>query len=41
MDAIAKGERYWLDDSDEAILKQTNRESPSTTGNSTHKPWMP
>lgn len=26
MDAIYKGERYWLDDKDEAILKQTNRE---------------
>ena len=31
MDAIAKGERYWLDDSDEAILKQTNREFEQPT----------
>ena len=28
---IAKGERYWLDDSDEAILKQTNREFEQPT----------
>ena len=26
MDAVYHGERYWLDDEDEAILKQTNRE---------------
>ncbi len=26
MEAIYKGERYWLDDEDEKILKQTNRE---------------
>lgn len=26
MDAVCHGERYWLDDQDEAILKQTNRE---------------
>ncbi|WP_291529614.1 BT4734/BF3469 family protein [Bacteroides sp. UBA939] len=26
MSAISKGERYWLDDADEAILKQTNQE---------------
>lgn len=26
MDAIIRGERYWFDDSDEAILKDTNRE---------------
>ena len=31
MDTIAKGERYWLDDSDEAILKQTNREFEQPT----------
>lgn len=26
MHAVSRGERYWLDDADEAILKQTNRE---------------
>ena len=26
MEAIYKGERYWLNDEDENILKQTNRE---------------
>ena len=26
MDAIYKGERYWLNDEDEAILKETNRD---------------
>lgn len=26
MDAVCRGERYWLDDKDEAILKQTNQE---------------
>lgn len=26
MDALYHGERYWLDDEDEAVLKQTNRE---------------
>lgn len=26
MDAVCHGERYWLDDQDEAILKQTNQE---------------
>ena len=26
MEAIYKGERYWLNDEDESILKQTNRE---------------
>ena len=26
MEAVSKGERYWLDDEDEKILKQTNRE---------------
>lgn len=31
MDAIAQGERYWLDDSDEAILKQTNQEFEQPT----------
>ena len=31
MTAISQGERYWLDDSDEAILKQTNREFEQPT----------
>lgn len=31
MHAIAKGERYWLDDADEAILKQTNQEFEQPT----------
>ncbi len=31
MEAIAKGERYWLDDSDEAILKESNREFEQPT----------
>ncbi|MEL5896382.1 BT4734/BF3469 family protein [Bacteroides sp. GD17] len=31
MNDVAKGERYWLDDSDEAILKQTNREFEQIT----------
>ena len=26
MEAIVKGERYWFDDADEAILRETNRE---------------
>ena len=26
MEAITKGERYWFDDTDEAILKESNRE---------------
>lgn len=26
MDAITKGERYWFDDTDEAVLKESNRE---------------
>ena len=26
MDAVSKGERYWLNDEDEAILKETNRD---------------
>ena len=31
MEAIYKGERYWLDDEDEQILKQTNREFEQTS----------
>lgn len=31
MDALRKGERYWLDDEDEEILKQTNREFEQNT----------
>ncbi len=31
MHAISKGERYWLDDADEAILKQTNQEFEQPT----------
>lgn len=31
MDAIRKGERYWLNDEDEKILKQTNREFEQVT----------
>lgn len=31
MDAIYKGERYWLNDEDENILKQTNREFEQTS----------
>nr|WP_302830264.1 BT4734/BF3469 family protein [uncultured Bacteroides sp.] len=31
MDAIYHGERYWLDDEDEAILKQTNQEFEQET----------
>ena len=31
LNAVAKGERYWLDDADEAILKRTNREFEQLT----------
>ena len=31
MNAISKGERYWLDDTDEDILKQTNQEFEQPT----------
>ena len=31
MDAIYKGERYWLNEEDERILKQTNREFEQTS----------
>ena len=31
MEAIYKGERYWLNDEDEQILKQTNREFEQTS----------
>lgn len=31
MDAIRSGERYWLNDEDEAVLKQTNREFEQTS----------
>ena len=31
MHDIYKGERYWLDDKDEAILKQTNRDFEQVT----------
>ena len=31
MDAIRHGERYWLNDEDEAVLKQTNREFEQTS----------
>ena len=31
MNAVCHGERYWLDDADEAILKQTNREFEQIT----------
>lgn len=31
MEAIAHGERYWLDDADEALLKQSNQEFEQST----------
>lgn len=31
MEALAKGERYWFDDSDEAILRETNQEFEQLT----------
>ena len=31
MTAISQGERYWLDDTDEAILKQSNQEFEQPT----------
>lgn len=31
MEAVSRGERYWLDDEDEKILKQTNSEFEQMT----------
>ena len=31
MEAITKGERYWFDDTDEAVLKESNREFEQTS----------